>query len=125
MQRCRWPGVGPLGRLEVFLEPLGAGAAAVVDAVAAQPVDRAVLHDAEGRRPHAPARAVIASTTAPQRQEGLLGDVLGDRAPAAHTVGQRECGVRVALENDLERIGVTGGDELDELLVGKLSQPVL
>ena len=50
-----------------------------------------------------PARAVVTTAGAPDRQERLLGHVLGQRALAAHAVGERERGAAVPLVDGLER----------------------
>ena len=52
--------VGALGRLEALLDALGARAAAVVDEVAPQRVDRAVVDDPEHPGAHAAARRLVA-----------------------------------------------------------------
>ena len=89
--------VGALAGLEALLEPLVAGAALVVHRGAAELVDRAVVDDPEHPRADRAAGALVAGAGAPDRQEGLLHDVLGDVAAADHPVGEREGGAGVAL----------------------------
>ena len=55
---------------------------------------------------HAAAGAVVAGAGAPEREEGLLDDVLGASRAARHAVGERERGGAVALVDDLEGRGV-------------------
>ena len=57
----------------------------------------------EQPRAHAAARSVIARTASPQREESLLGDVLGGGALADHPVGERVRRSAVAVVDDLER----------------------
>ena len=82
--------VGQLGRLLALLEPLGAGAPAVVHQVAPQRVDGAVVDDAQHPGAHAAAVGAVAQPAAPDRQERLLRDVLGGDTVADHPVGERE-----------------------------------
>ena len=106
-------------RLQALLEPLVAGAALVVHRRAAELVDRAVVDDPEHPRAHRAAGALVAGAGAPDRQEGLLHDVLGDVAAADHPVGEREGGAGVAVVDQLERARVVALDQLHEVLVGE------
>jgi hypothetical protein len=87
-----------------------------------QRVDGPVVHDAQHPRPYAPARAVVATARAPDGEERLLGHVLGQRALAAHAVGERERSAAVALVDGLERPRLALGDERHQLLVGERLQ---
>src|SRR5207253_10476895 len=67
----------------------------------------------------AAALALVAEAAAPDREERLLGDVLGDHAVADHAVGEREGRTAVPVVDRLERARVSSRDELHELLVGQ------
>src|SRR5205085_4965065 len=114
--------VGALARLEAFLQTLVAGAPAVVHERAPQRIDRAVVDDAEHPGAHAAPSPVVARAAAPQGEERLLRDVLGDAALAAHPVRKGVGGVGVALVDDLEGRGVATAGELHEVLVGQAAE---
>ena len=111
--------VGALGRLLLLLEPLGGRAAALVDQVPAQSIDPAVVDDAEHPRANAAALAAVAEPAAPDRQECLLHDVLGDAPVPDHAVGDRERGSAVPVVHGLERTRIARRDEVHQLLVGE------
>ena len=66
---------------------------------------------------------VVAGAAAPQREEGLLRDVVGDAAAPAHPVGEGERPLRVAIEYHLERARLTVADELHQILVCENAKP--
>src|SRR5438270_4423692 len=111
--------LGALGRLLTLLDALGARPSALMHEVPAQRVDAAVVNDPQDPRPDAAALALVAQATAPDRQKGLLRDVLGDRTVAHHSVRQREGGAAVPVVDRLEGAGVAIRDEVHELLVGE------
>ncbi len=78
--------LGVLGTRHALDGPLFVEAVPIAHPAAAQRVDRAVVHDPQDPVAHAPAAAVVPRASAPQREECLLQDVLGGRAPAAHAV---------------------------------------
>jgi len=112
--------LGALGRLQAFLETFIAyNPAAVLDHAPAQRVDRPVVHDPEHPRAHAAARAVIARTATPRREERLLNHLFGHRTLAAHAKGERERHVHVTLVENRKRGRVVLGHQLHQILVGE------
>src|SRR4051794_5570782 len=87
--------------------------------LAAQGVDGAVSDYALRPGPNASPRAVIAGAAAPDREEGLLSDVLGAGAIADDPVGDRVGGPAVAVVEDLERLGVLLRDQGHQFLVAE------
>ncbi len=111
---------------------LGASAAAIRSAAPSSLTSRLVRTESRRKRSIArlwttpriqertlPAAAVIAGAAAPQRQERLLDDVLGHRAPPAHPVGERERDVGMPVEDDLEGLGVARLHPAHQVLVGE------
>ena len=82
-------------------------------------VDRAVADDAQGPGADAAARAVEARAAAPDRDQRLLGHVLGGLAVADDPVGERVGGAAVAVVEDLEGERVLGRNERHQVLVGQ------
>ena len=111
--------VGALGGLQALLQALVARAALLVHVGSAERVDRAVVDDAEHPGADGAAAAVVAGAGAPEREEGLLHDVLGDAARARDPVGEREGDLGVALVEHLEGGRLAAADELHQILVGK------
>src|SRR3712207_9142941 len=62
---------------------------------------------------------------APERQEGLLHDVLGGVAFPGHPVGEREGGRAVPVIDHAEGGRLALADEMHELFVGEVAQACL
>jgi formate dehydrogenase len=90
--------------------------------VAAQRVDRAIVHHAEDPGAHAAPRAVIAGAAAPQREKRLLHHFFGQAASSAHAVRERESRAGVTVEHDLERPCLPIAHERHEVLIGEVAQ---
>ena len=88
--------------------------------IAAQSVDRPVVDDAEHPGADAAAVGLVAQPAAPDREERLLGDVLGGDPVAHHPVRERERGTAVAVVEHLERPRVALLDQGHDLLVGEV-----
>src|SRR5205823_11859701 len=86
---------------------------------AAEGVDRPVADDPQRPGAHAAAGAVVAGTALPDRDEGLLGHVLGRAAVADDAVGKRVGGASMAVVEDAEGDRVLLPDQRHQLLVAE------
>ena len=77
------------------------------------------MDDPEDPGAHRAAHAVVVRAGAPQVQERLLRDVLGDRPRADHPVGERVGRAGVAFVDRLERARLTPRHQRDQVLVGE------
>ncbi len=107
-----------LGRLEQVLGgPVVAVGKLVGDALA-QNVDGAVAHYAEQPCSHAASARVEVVARAPDREECLLDDLLGDRRARAHVRGERHRNANVAAIEQGKSVWVANDDERHQGLVG-------
>lgn len=93
----------------------------LVDEPAAQRVHRPVMDDAQQPAPHAPALGPVAAVAAPDREEGVLDDVVR-RARADHAIRERVRGPAVAVVERFEGLDVAVLDEQHQLPVGQVPE---